>query len=263
MCPTSNTFGTACSNRPRPWPVAPRPFDGEAFGGWLGRLTGKYYMTVEQLWTHADLGPMPILTQGKCLLCPPVQFETLERLSQLTHVRVDPLRAMQAPIGWIYEGRFLRYCYPCLILNCADVCAPFWKRPVPRQNSFGTLSSMELDGQTFPIHYLRALAHQGFAIDRIPYSLRVLLEIPLRNEDGRSITAGHVRALIDRAAGSAAAPEILFHPGLVLMQDHTGLAALSDLAALRDAVTRQGGDPTRVNPLARRYSATASQFAGV
>ena len=70
-------------------------------------------MTVEQLWTHADLGPMPTLTQRKWLLFPPVPIETLERLSQLTHVSVDRLRAMQAPIGWCCRkplkslGRFL------------------------------------------------------------------------------------------------------------------------------------------------------------
>jgi len=108
MSPTLNTPGAACSNRPRPWPVAPRPFDGEAFGGWLGRLAAKYSMTVEQLWTHADLGPMPTLTQWKWLLFPPVPIETLERFSQLTHVSVDRLRAMQTPIGWIYERRRLR-----------------------------------------------------------------------------------------------------------------------------------------------------------
>jgi hypothetical protein len=127
MSATLNTPGAACSNRPRPWPVAPRPFDGEAFGGWLGRLAGKYSMTVEQLWTHADLGPMPTLTQRKWLLFPPVPIETLERLSQLTRVSVDRLRAMQTPIGWIYERRRLPYCYPCLILNPTDVGSPFWR----------------------------------------------------------------------------------------------------------------------------------------
>jgi len=98
MSLTSNTPGTAYFNQTRPWPVAPRPFDGEAFGGWLGRLAGKYSMTVEQLWTHADLGPMPTLTRWKWLLFPPVPLETLERLSQLTHVSVDRLSAMQTPI---------------------------------------------------------------------------------------------------------------------------------------------------------------------
>ena len=71
---------------------------------------------------------MRTLTQGKWLLFPPVPLESLERLSQLTHVSVARLRAMQTPIGWIYERRFLRYCYRCLIPNRADVCSPFWKR---------------------------------------------------------------------------------------------------------------------------------------
>ncbi len=85
-------------------------------------------MTVEQLWTHADLGPMPTLTQRKWLLFPPVPIETLERLSQLTHVGVDRLRTMQTPVGWIYERRRLRYCYHCLILTRGDVCSPFWRK---------------------------------------------------------------------------------------------------------------------------------------
>jgi len=66
---------------------------------WLGRLAGKYSMTVEQLWTHADIGPMPALTRWKWLLFPPVPLETLERLSQLTHLSVYRLSAMQTPIG--------------------------------------------------------------------------------------------------------------------------------------------------------------------
>ncbi|SPS03043.1 TniQ family protein [Cupriavidus taiwanensis] len=128
MSPALNKPEAACSNRPRPWPVAPRPFEGEAFGGWLGRLAAKYYLTVEQLWTQANLGPMPTLTQRKWLLFPPVPIETLERLSQLTHVSVDRLSAMQTPISWIFARRFLRYCYPCLTLDRADVYSPFWKR---------------------------------------------------------------------------------------------------------------------------------------
>jgi hypothetical protein len=128
MSPTLNKPESACSNRQRSWPVAPRPFEGEAFGGWLGRLAAKYYLTVEQLWTQANLGPMPTLMQRKWLLFPPVPIKTLERLSQLTHVSVDRLRAMQTPISWIYERRRLRYCYPCLTLDRTDVCSPFWKR---------------------------------------------------------------------------------------------------------------------------------------
>lgn len=128
MSLTSNTPAPRCFNQARPWPVAPRPIDGEAFGSWLGRLAGKYSMTVEQLWTHADIGAMPALTRWKWLLFPPVPLETLERLSQLTHVSVDRLSAMQTPIAWVYERPRLPYCYPCLILNRADVYSPFWKR---------------------------------------------------------------------------------------------------------------------------------------
>ncbi|WP_416046821.1 TniQ family protein [Cupriavidus basilensis] len=128
MSLTSNTPGTACYSWSKPWPIAPRPCDGEAFGGWLGRIAGKYSITVEQLWSHADIGPIPALTYWKWLLFPPVSLETLERLSQLTHVSVDRLVAMQTPIGWVHDRRRLRYCYPCLILNPSDVCSPFWRR---------------------------------------------------------------------------------------------------------------------------------------
>ena len=99
MSHTLNTLGVARSNQPRPWPIAPRPFDGEAFGGWLGRLAGKYSMTLEQLWTHADLGAMPTLTQRKWLLFPPVPIETLERLSKLTRVIVG-----RAPEAGYHSG---------------------------------------------------------------------------------------------------------------------------------------------------------------
>lgn len=156
MSLTSNTPGTACFNQTRPWPVAPRPFDGEAFGSWLGRLAGKYSMTVEQLWMHADLGPMPALTRWKWLLFPPVPLESLERLSQLTHVRVERLTAMQTPIGWVYERRHLQYCYPCLILNPADVCSPFWKREW-LDPTFSTCVQHpgKLESTTWYWHYLK------------------------------------------------------------------------------------------------------------
>ena len=77
----------------------------------------------------------------------------------------------------------------------------------------------------------------------------MLLENLLRHEDGRSVTAEHIAAVARGAVSSEKKPELLLHPARVLMQDHTGLAALVDLAALRDAVAQLGGDPSVVNPL--------------
>lgn len=119
-----------------------------------------------------------------------------------------------------------------------------------KSNSFGTESSLEVDGISYVIHDLRALKARGFdAVDRLPYSQRLLLENLLRHEDGRSVLADHIATVARGTESCGPKQELLFRPARVLMQDHTGLAALVDLAAMRDAVDRLGGDPSLVNPL--------------
>ena len=98
---------------------------------------------------------------------------------------------------------------------------------------------------------LPALADAGFAdIARLPFSLKILLENLLRHEDGRTVSVADIAALAGWAGTRTSRREIAFRPARVLMQDFTGVPAIVDLAAMRDAVTVLGGDPSRVNPLA-------------
>jgi aconitate hydratase len=101
---------------------------------------------------------------------------------------------------------------------------------------------------TARIHRLATVATGG-ALSRLPFSLRVLLENLLRHEDGRVVTREDTLAVLAWDAKASPTKEIAFHPGRVLLQDFTGVPAVVDLAAMREAVTRMGGDPERVNPL--------------
>src|SRR5699024_5769166 len=85
--------------------------------------------------------------------------------------------------------------------------------------------------------------------DRLPYSLKVLLENLLRHEDGVAVTAEQIRALADWNAADVGHTEIQFNPARVLLQDFTGVPAVVDLVAMRGAMGELGGDPTKVNPL--------------
>ena len=97
---------------------------------------------------------------------------------------------------------------------------------------------------------LAALESRGLIhLDRLPYSLRILLESVLRQVDGQTITEGDVAALAGWQPHAEKRPEIPFRPARVLLQDFTGLPALVDLAAMRSALARLGGDPQRINPL--------------
>ncbi|MEO8605272.1 MAG: aconitase family protein, partial [bacterium] len=96
---------------------------------------------------------------------------------------------------------------------------------------------------------LPALAQAGLAeLDRLPFSIRILLENLLRNEDGRLVKADDVRALAAWNAAAPAAGEVPYMPARVLLQDFTGVPAVVDLAAMREATRRLGGDATRINP---------------
>ncbi len=95
---------------------------------------------------------------------------------------------------------------------------------------------------------LNALSDLG-AIDSLPYTIKVLLESCLRNFDDHVVTAGHLGALASYDAANVAAVEIPFTPGRVVLQDFTGVPAVVDLAAMRSAMVRMGGDPSKVNPL--------------
>jgi aconitate hydratase len=115
-------------------------------------------------------------------------------------------------------------------------------------DSFGARSSLEVGGRSYEIFRLDALQAR-FDVARLPYSLKVLLENVLRLEDGRSVTAADVEAIAHWDAAAAPSAEIPFQPARVLMQDFTGVPAVVDLAAMRDAMAEIGGDPERINPL--------------
>jgi aconitate hydratase len=117
------------------------------------------------------------------------------------------------------------------------------------ENSFGAKDSLDVGGRTYEIFRLEAL-QQRFDVTRLPFSLKVLLENLLRTEGGGSVTAADVEALASWDANAQPSKEIAFTPARVLMQDFTGVPAVVDLAAMRDAMADMGGDPAKINPLA-------------
>src|SRR5687767_4221895 len=116
-------------------------------------------------------------------------------------------------------------------------------------DSFGSRGTLEAGGTSYEIFRLRALEDQGLPVSRLPYSLRILLENLLRKEDGVTVTADDVRALAAWDPAHLPDREIAFTPARVLLQDFTGVPAIVDLAAMRDAMAALGGDPSRINPL--------------
>jgi len=115
-------------------------------------------------------------------------------------------------------------------------------------DSFGARSSLQVGGREFEIFRLDAL-QERFDVARLPYSIKVLLENVLRLEDGTSVSAADVEAIASWDAAAEPSVEIPFQPARVLMQDFTGVPAVVDLAAMRDAMEEIGGDPAAINPL--------------
>jgi aconitate hydratase len=112
-------------------------------------------------------------------------------------------------------------------------------------NSFDSRATLEAGGATYEIYRLDAVPGS----ESLPYSLKVLLENLLRNEDGKNVTAGHVTALAGWDPQAEPDTEIQFTPARVILQDLTGVPAVVDLAAMREAMRDLGGDPTKINPL--------------
>src|SRR3954452_17725725 len=115
-------------------------------------------------------------------------------------------------------------------------------------DSYSSRSELEVGGETYEIFRLDSL-QQKFDIARLPYSLKVLLENLLRNEDGEFVTAQQVERVATWDARAEPEHEIAYSPARVLMQDFTGVPAIVDLAAMRDAMADLGGDPAKINPL--------------
>jgi len=115
-------------------------------------------------------------------------------------------------------------------------------------NSFDARTTLEVGGKSYEIHALEALAGK-FDLDRLPYSLKILLENLLRHEDGESVTREDIEALASWDAAAVPSQEIAFTPARVLLQDFTGVPAVVDLATMREAMRDLDADPDLINPL--------------
>ena len=117
-------------------------------------------------------------------------------------------------------------------------------------DSFKCLRPLKVGSKTYAYYSLPAAEKNGLkGISRLPFSLKVLLENLLRNEDGRSVTKEDIQAVAQWLKTKTSEREIAFRPARVLMQDFTGVPAVVDLAAMRDAMEHLGGDPKKINPL--------------
>jgi aconitate hydratase len=116
------------------------------------------------------------------------------------------------------------------------------------ENSFGAKDKLDVEDRRFEIFRLDAL-QDTYDVARLPFSLKVLLENLLRTEGNGSVSAADIEALASWDAKAKPSREIAFTPARVLMQDFTGVPAVVDLAAMRDAMAQMGGDPALINPL--------------
>jgi len=116
-------------------------------------------------------------------------------------------------------------------------------------NSFDARTNLRVGNKDYEIYRLDALDKRGISTRHLPYSLRILLENLLRTEDGRNVKREDIEALAAWSGKSRSDKEIAFTPSRVLLQDFTGVPAVVDLAAMRDAMKTLGGDPSLINPL--------------
>src|SRR5579875_1897382 len=118
------------------------------------------------------------------------------------------------------------------------------------KNLFDSKQTLQVGGKSYTYYRLGALADKGIAdISRLPISIKILLEAVLRQYDGRVITEDHVRQLANWNAQNPEKTDVPFKPARILLQDFTGVPVVVDLAALRSAMHRLGGNPDRINPL--------------
>ena len=117
------------------------------------------------------------------------------------------------------------------------------------QDTFKTRRTLEVGSEQFEIASLPALAEAGHDLDRLPFALKILLENLLRREDGEVVPASDIQSLLAWDPAATPSVEIAFMPARVLLQDFTGVPAVADLAAMRDAMQAMGGKASAINPL--------------
>src|SRR6185369_1046977 len=134
-------------------------------------------------------------------------------------------------------------------------CAPGWsdgmeKAAMTSLDSFKCARTLVVGSKTYVYYSLPEAEKHGLrGISRLPFSLKVLLENLLRHEDGRTVTKEEIQGFAQWLTTKSSDREIAFRPARVLMQDFTGVPAVVDLAAMRDAMKTLGGDPSKINPL--------------
>jgi aconitate hydratase A / 2-methylisocitrate dehydratase len=122
--------------------------------------------------------------------------------------------------------------------------------PASSKNSFGARDTLSVGNQSYEVHRLEALERKGIGhSDQLPFSIRILLENLLRQEDDRFVHARDIESLAEWQPVTPKRSEIAFMPARVLLQDFTGVPAVADLAAMRDAIAKMGGDAKKINPL--------------
>ena len=122
--------------------------------------------------------------------------------------------------------------------------------PLTGQDTLNTRRTLEAAGKSYDYYSIPAAIDGGLGdVSRLPFSLKVLLENLLRYEDGSSVTTNHAKALADWLKNKSSKQEIAYRPARVLMQDFTGVPAVVDLAAMREAMQALGGDAQQINPL--------------
>ena len=118
------------------------------------------------------------------------------------------------------------------------------------QDTLGTRATMEVGGKSITYYSLAKAAEKLGDISRLPFSMKVLLENMLRFEDGGfTVSVADAQALVDWQKNRVSSAEIQYRPARVLLQDFTGVPCVVDLAAMRDAIAKLGGDTSKINPL--------------
>src|ERR1700744_796775 len=115
------------------------------------------------------------------------------------------------------------------------------------RDSLGVRDTLEVGGKSYAYYSLSKAAEKLGDVSRLPFSMKVLLENLLRFEDGNTVKREDIQALVDWQRTRTANHEIQYRPARVLMQDFTGVPAVVDLAAMRDAMLKLGGDPQKIN----------------